>query len=147
MEYPKRKREVLSDSEHRLRKDRTDNLFEGYRKVREQGKERLLEHPGIGEVAFRDPFETGEEQYREEQSDSEDTTESLPDGFDPPPSSLGTRDNDSDSEGDPEVMMAQEALVGLNINGKNGRVRKSDRTRIVLTIRQQEGDGIEGKLI
>jgi hypothetical protein len=152
VEYPKRKREVLLESEYRLRKDRTDNLFEGYRKVREQsvshssssreehgpgikGKEGLLEHPGIGEVVFRDPFETGAEQYREEQSDVEDQPEPLPDGFDPPPSSLDTRD-DSDSEDDPEVMMAKEALVGLHINGTTRRVGKSNGTRIVLTIRQ-----------
>ncbi len=32
---PKRKREILSDQDHRLRKERTDDLVEGFRNVRE----------------------------------------------------------------------------------------------------------------
>ncbi len=94
-EGPKRKREVLSDEEYRLRKERTDGLFEGYRRVRASTvslSPRLSskdeDQPGIEEVK-----EKGEQSNMEEEVGREDKPVPLPDDFEPPPppSWLGRR--------------------------------------------------------
>ncbi len=136
MESPKRKREVLSDGEHLLRKERTDGLFEGYRRVRASmvSPSRRLSsqdeyQPGIEEIE-----EKGEQLKKE--GSLEDEPAPLPDDFEPPPPIHGSGDDDPDSEDDPEVIVVREALAGLRIEDGTCNEEKGNTTRIVLTIRQ-----------
>jgi hypothetical protein len=130
---PKRKREVLSDEEYRLRKERTDDLFEGYRSVRSSTAlppPKLLskdeDQPGIEEAEGK-----GEQLNQEREADCKDKPVPLQGD-----SSRRSEDDDSDSGDDPKMMVVREALAGLSFGGGTCKQDKDVTTRIVLTVRQ-----------
>jgi hypothetical protein len=81
-DQPKRKREKLSDSEYRLRKERTDGLIDGYRQVYERS---FSSSPRV-ETQERDESEIDE---KGESVDCEDdlllVPLPVPEDLDPPP--------------------------------------------------------------
>jgi hypothetical protein len=142
-ERPKRKREILSNKEYQLRKQRTDDLFEGLRQAAQrQGRSvsptNQLSAPGTSQIWESQPaIDEKEERLNQgEKPDSESKPVPLPDDFDPPPPFHDGKDDDSDSEDGPDIMMVREALGNVRIDGGARHKQKGASTRIVLTVRQ-----------
>ncbi len=141
----KRKREglVLSDENHRLRKERTENLFEGYRHWREQSATNLgrsqsqldnVKREEPSEVIFTDPFYSGDD--KEDQLVSEDEPEPLPDDFDPPPPSFhGKGDDDPDNGDESAIAGVGQTLAAFHVD-EDFEANKGKTTRIVMPVRQ-----------
>jgi hypothetical protein len=132
---PKRKREILSNKEYLLRKQRTDDLFEGLRRVRERSVSPTNRLSGKEEG--QPEIEEKEERLKKGgKLDRESMSVPLPDEFEPPPPFHGGKDDDSDSEDCPDIMMVREVLANVRIEGGACHKRKGATTRIVLTVRQ-----------
>jgi hypothetical protein len=107
-DLPKRKREILSDTGFRLRKERTDDLVEGLRNVR----------------AVR-ALSTSHSRRR------------VPTDLDPPPPPpLGEDPDDADSEDDAEIGMVSETLATLGMESEGQVCDLKKASRVILTIRQ-----------
>jgi hypothetical protein len=102
---PKRKREVLSDDEYRLRKERTDGLVEGYRRVRERSiiSPRELS-PGHKPVL---------------------------DDLEPPPPGLGAGEDDSDSEDDSGIELGRDGADDQSDDGSSPVPQPGASTRAI----------------
>jgi hypothetical protein len=158
---PKRKREVISDSDYRLRKERTDNLVEGLRHVRERlqspsrrspSTERLepeaeeereasvrKNKPAQGELEPPLSLRGGR---RDDQDSDDDSSvgiarQAFPNDFDPPPFLLsGGNKDDPDSDEDSSVGVTRRDFTALRVEdgGKGGG--KCQGTRVILSVRQ-----------
>jgi hypothetical protein len=153
----KRKRELLSDVDYRQRKERTDNLIEGLRQV----KERSMSPPRRSSSTERLEPESKEkgEQLDCKEGEQEQLHKPIPDDFDPPPPSLGDKKEDSDSEDDFATELMREVGTssrtrertrkaggvptsvdhGIEMEVENQALRKDSRvvfSRVVLTVRQ-----------
>jgi hypothetical protein len=141
----KRKREVLSDQEYRLRAERTDGLVEGLRRVRERS--RSPESSGIEEFRrYVDKEEKagaegetlrGKDERLPDVSDGGNKT--VPDDFDPPPSICDDNKSDSDDSDDDGVGHLARGELELDFSFLG--IKEEDRgarkvTRTILTIRQ-----------
>jgi hypothetical protein len=126
---PKRKREVLSDREYELRKERTaDNLVEGIRRVR--GRSLSPSWPSSPTELL-----TPEAKEQGEQLDRRDKP--VPDDLEPPPSLLlGVNKDDPDSDEDSSAGIGNQIFTALRIEDNYPDPGKCERTRIVLTVRQ-----------
>jgi hypothetical protein len=132
---PKSKRDILSDREYQLRKERTDNLFEGIRRIRERSVSPSSPRPGKEEASL-EIEEKGERLKSEEQLDRERKPVPLPDNFEPPPPFHGAQDDDSDGGDDPKIIGAREALASVRIGGGARHEGKGPTIRVALTVRQ-----------
>ena len=144
---PKRKREVLSDQEYRLRTEKTDGLVEGLRRVRE--RLRSPEPSGIEDFrryVDKDKKADAEgENLRSEDErlsdDSDGGNKTVPDDFDHPPPILennksGSDDSDDDgtghlARGELELDFSLLGIKEEDLTGGSGK-----GTRTILTIRQ-----------
>jgi hypothetical protein len=149
---PKRKREVLSDQEYRLRAERTDGLVEGLRRVRE--RPRSLESSGMGSSGMEDfrryvdkeqKASTERENLRSKDEGLPDVSDgrkkTVPDDFDPPPPILEDNNSDSDEGDDDGVghLARGELELGFSSLGikEEDFIRGAGKvTRTILTIRQ-----------
>jgi hypothetical protein len=138
---PKRKREGLSDKEFRLRKERTDDLFESLRRAQAlQASAGSPPRRGLSSDGSRLEAEVieekGEQLEKEEKSADEDKPDSFPDGFEPPSSIYDLGDNDPDSDDDPEAMAVRQAFAGFSVGDGANHKKKGIANRLVLTTRQ-----------
>jgi hypothetical protein len=131
----KRKREVISDADYRLRKERTDDLINGLRQVRERSLSPPRRSPS-SERLGPEPKEKGEHLDREEGEQlpkSEQLPKPVPEDLDPPPPLLDDKEDDTDSENGFAVEPMRE--VGTSRRTAEG-TRKAKPSRVVLTVRQ-----------
>jgi hypothetical protein len=141
--YPQRKRKVmvLSDDDFRHRKERTENLFEGYRNIREQrasglDRSHLIKkaQEGIGE---KEEQIDSKEKGRKQGCKDDPEPVPVPDSSDPPPPPFPDEGgSDSDSEDESGVGTVGQTLAALQVEEDFPEIRKGKTTRIVMTVRQ-----------
>jgi hypothetical protein len=141
MEAPpatKRKREVLSDRDYRLRKERTDELIEGLRNVRERSlsptEKSLLE---LKKKEARESKEEGEQ--------SELKRKPVPDDLEPPPLyHLG--DDADDPDGDGEIAVGTTGSEGNDQVGEERQSRSDSQAQAECPPGKEEAvmDGMTG---
>ena len=117
---PKRKREVLSDQDFRLRKERTDGLIEGLRNVREQS----LSPQSLSELRAKELRESKEEGER-----LEPKRKPVADDLEHPPTNYHRGSDDEDSDGDGEATVESSGRAGNDQTNGGGQSRLDARSQ------------------
>ncbi len=110
---------MLSDSEYRLRKEKTDSLVEGYRRVRERS------------LSPRD---------------SPSGHKPVPDDLEPPPSTLGDGEDDSGSKDGPGIELGRDEANDQRDGGSSPVSQPGASTRAVGSKEDECEDGGQMKL-